>query len=112
MERPTMRSADEILSDITRTIVARFSPERIVLFGSRARGDHDGEPDFDIFVEMESSQRPVDRDVEVNLSLSPRDYSLDVLVYTPAEVGARRGIPGSLVDLVEAEGRVLYERHR
>jgi len=106
-----MRSADEILSDITRTIVARFNPERIVLFGSRARGDHDRESDFDIFIEMQSTQRPVDRDVEVSLSLSPRDYSLDVLVYTPDEVEARRGIPGSLVDLVEAEGQVLYERH-
>jgi hypothetical protein len=31
-----MRTQDEILEHITRTIVERFDPYRIVLFGSRA----------------------------------------------------------------------------
>ncbi|MFN2431417.1 MAG: nucleotidyltransferase family protein [Gemmatimonadota bacterium] len=47
--------------EIARRITERFDPERIVLFGSRARGDYDEDSDVDVFVEMESDQRPPER---------------------------------------------------
>lgn len=105
-----MLPAEQIIDDIMRTIVARFRPQRIVLFGSHARGDATEDSDFDIFVEMESHKSPPDRGADVSLALTPRQYSLDVVVYTPAEVEQLRGRVGSLLSVVEEEGRVLYER--
>lgn len=39
-----------------------------------------------------------------------RLWALDVFVYTPQEVLARRNAVGSIIHTAEAEGKVLYER--
>lgn len=99
-----------LLDDVVRRIVDRFQPRRVVLFGSRARGDARPDSDIDLFIEMESDQRPIERAAQVSRLLTPRRWGLDVFVYTPDEVRARRGRPGDVLAYVEAEGRTLYER--
>jgi predicted nucleotidyltransferase len=100
----------ELIDDVVRRIVERFQPKRIVLFGSHARGDAGPESDIDLFIEMESNLRPIDRMVAVGSLFAERLWGLDVFVYTPAEVEARRGRIGNLLSYVEAEGKLLYER--
>jgi hypothetical protein len=56
---------DELLSDITRRIVERVHPRRIVLSGNRARGDTRADSDIDLFIEMESRKRPSERASDV-----------------------------------------------
>ena len=99
-----------LIDRITRTIVERFNPKRIVLFGSHARGDADPDSDVDLFIEMESDKRPPERDIEVDEVFGLRDWPMDLFVYTPDEVERFRGVIGTLVSTVEAEGKVLYER--
>jgi predicted nucleotidyltransferase len=99
-----------LLDEIVRRIVSQCRPNRIVLFGSQARGDAGPDSDVDLFVEMESNQRPLDRMISVAEVLSPRTFALDVFVYTPQEVAERRGDPGDLLAYVDAEGVVLYDR--
>ena len=99
-----------LIDRITRTIVERFNPERIVLFGSHARGDADPESDVDLFIEMESTKKPPERAIEIDRVFGLRDWPMDLFVYTPEEVERFRGVIGTLVSIVEAEGKVLYER--
>jgi hypothetical protein len=98
-----------LLEHITRTIIEKFKPRRIVLFGSHARGEAKPDSDLDIFVEMETEARPPDRAVEVSSVFGLRPWSMDLVVYTPDEVRALRGIHGTLLSLIEAEGKLLYE---
>ena len=100
----------ELLDQITRTIVERFHPRRIILFGSRARGEATSESDLDLFIEMETQARPPERAVEVSSAFGLRPWSLDLVVYTPEEVRRLRKINGTPVSVIEAEGKVLYER--
>jgi predicted nucleotidyltransferase len=95
---------------IARAIVERFHPQRVVLFGSYARGDARADSDVDLLVEMESGATPPERAMEVSRLFGRRRWSLDVVVYTPAEVERLRGVTGTLLSVVEAEGKVLYER--
>jgi predicted nucleotidyltransferase len=99
-----------LLTDITNKIVEHFHPRRIVLFGSHARGEAEAESDLDLFIEMETAASPPERAVEVSSIFGLRPWSMDLVVYTPAEVEKLRGVHGTLLSLIEAEGKPLYER--
>ncbi len=99
-----------LLDRIVRTIVERFDPRRIILFGSRARGDADRESDIDLFIEMESEKSPPERALDVISLFGLRKWSMDVFVCTPQEVERLKDVNGTLVSIVEAEGKVIYER--
>ena len=107
---PVPNPSDErILGDLTRLLVERFGARRVVLFGSRARGDARPDSDFDVFVEMESTERPPERNARILAEIGLRPWSLDLLVYTPDEVARVRPIPGTLLSMIESEGRVLHD---
>jgi len=99
----------ELLKYITKTIVERFHPRRIILFGSHARGEARAGSDVDIFVEMESEAPPPRRAVAISSVFGLRPWSMDLVVYTPQEVEKLRGVGGTLLSLIEAEGKPLYE---
>ncbi len=99
-----------LIDRITRTIVERFNPKRIVLFGSHARGDADPDSDVDLFIEMESTKRPPERIMEVSGLFGSPDWPMDIVVYTPDEMARFKNIRGTLASVVDAEGKVLYER--
>ncbi|MBI4964305.1 MAG: nucleotidyltransferase domain-containing protein [Desulfomonile tiedjei] len=98
------------LEAIAQKIAERFQPVRIVVFGSHARGEAGEDSDLDLFVEMESDQRPPERAIEVSAIFGLRQWPLDVVVYTPEEVERLRKVRGTLLSIIEAEGEVLYER--
>jgi len=101
---------EELLDYITRSIVDRFKPNRIILFGSHARGEAKDDSDLDIFVEMETQESPPERAVQVSAIFGLRPWPMDVVVYTPEEVKRMRKIKGTLLSLIETEGKLLYER--
>ena len=105
-----MIRTDERIESITQTIVAMLNPRRVVLFGSRARGDAGHDSDYDILVELETSLRPVERALQVERLFRSRDWSLDVIVLTPAEADRMRRDIGTIAYVADQEGQVLYER--
>jgi DNA polymerase sigma len=64
-------TSSALLEHVTQTIVERFHPKRIVLFGSHARGNAGSDSDLDLFIEMESSRRPPERAISVPLRSLP-----------------------------------------
>ena len=98
------------IDEVVRAIVERFAPERIILFGSWARGDAGPDSDVDLLVEMESELSPPERAIALRRALVPRTWALDLLVWTPAEAARMRRVFGSLAETIDREGRVLYER--
>jgi HEPN domain-containing protein/predicted nucleotidyltransferase len=102
---------DPFLIAATRTIVDRFAPERIVLFGSRARGDHQPESDYDLIVVLETPLERGDRDGLIRDALPDDKHGVDVIVYTPAEFEISRHDVGALAFAGETEGRILYDRN-
>ena len=96
---------------IVERIVEALDPVRVVMFGSRARGDADGDSDLDLFVEAQSDLAPPERRRAVSRLFGLRDWAMDVVVYTPEEVQRLRDVVGTLLYTIEREGKVLYERH-
>lgn len=99
-----------LLDHVTKTIVERFHPKRIMVFGSHARGDAGPDSDLDLFVEMDTHRRPPDRAIEVSEIFGLRSWPMDIVVYTSEEVRRLRHVNGTLLSVIEKEGKVLYEQ--
>ena len=99
---------------IVGTIVGQFNPYRIILFGSRARGDERPDSDLDLMIEMdvEAGIEGRERVRRIHRVFDPYPCAMDIIVYTPAEIAARREAATSLVSTILREGTVLYERER
>ncbi len=101
---------DEILQEAVRRILSAGSPLKIVLLGSRARGEAHGESDLDLLI-IEKSELPrykrAARYLRALLGLFPEK---DVLVWTPEEVEAWALVPNAFITEVLREGKVLYAR--
>ena len=79
-------------------------------FGSHARGEAGPESDLDLFIGMETPRRPPDRAIEVSEAFGLRAWPMDIVVYTPEEVRRLRHVKGTLLSVIEKEGKVLYEQ--
>jgi predicted nucleotidyltransferase len=100
--------SDEVLSEVKRRLVDGFHPDRIILFGSQARGTADDRSDVDILVvsRLQGERREVM--LEMDRALGELDYAFDVLISTPEEFEVDRLIPGTVSRYADKEGRVLY----
>ena len=100
----------ELLDDVVQRILDVGSPRRIVLFGSRARGDARRNSDLDLLIiedsELPRYRRPP-RYLRALVGVFP---AKDVVVWTPAEVNAWRDVPNAFITSALREGRTLYER--
>jgi uncharacterized protein len=108
---PTTRDTlPPAIHEMVRKIAARFEPERIVLFGSYARGTAGPNSDADLLVVMhvEGRKRPVV--VEMYRELQDVGLAHDIVLVTPPEFDKRSQEPWSLVHNAMREGRVLYDR--
>jgi predicted nucleotidyltransferase len=74
---------DALIDDIVCRIVETAQPEKIILFGSRARGDARPNSDFDLLVIKESNEPGYQRDAPLYHALAGLNVEVDVLVYTP-----------------------------
>lgn len=86
-----------------------FNPERIVLFGSHARGKPTKDSDVDLLVVMNYRGDSVDKAVQMRLRI-PRKFPLDLILRKPSEIRRRLAINDSFILTIFEEGKVLYER--
>ena len=112
MPTPQREITQQTIDTVVRTIVDRFHPRRIILFGSRARGDHRSDSDLDLFIEMEIDPAvpPRERARRVRAAFAPYPFAMDLIVYTPEESAYWREAAASLPAAAYREGVVLYER--
>jgi predicted nucleotidyltransferase len=98
------------LREATRRLVNGFSPQRIILFGSQARGTADARSDVDLLVVLPVHGRRRRLIVEMDRALNGLGIARDIVVLTPREFERDRSIPGTVARPAATEGRVLYER--
>lgn len=94
------------LPEMTRRIVDRFSPSRIILFGSQARGVAKPLSDIDILVVFDAEGDRRERRVAIRTVLADLIVDKDVLVITETEAVAPRS--GSIISAALTEGVPLY----
>jgi predicted nucleotidyltransferase len=94
--------------DLVRTrLSSLFAIEKIILFGSRAGGGFKDQSDWDFLVIVQSDIPFVQRQAQAFKALGKHEFSVDLLVYTPAEAEQAARIIGSSVYWAQREGRTV-----
>jgi len=101
----------ELIDAAIRRLVERFNPERIILFGSQARGTADDRSDADFLVITELTAKRRVLMLEMDRALRGIGLARDIVVLTPEEYERDREIPGTIARPASKEGKILYERH-
>ena len=102
-------TADECIQIMTRRIVERFSPLKVLLFGSRARGDHRPDSDIDLIVVFSAIEHDRQLAVEIRKAVSGLVFAKDILVATPDEIKQSSALLDHVLHRAIPESRVLYD---
>jgi predicted nucleotidyltransferase len=101
---------DALLADITRRIVERFQPYKVVLFGSYAYGEPHIYSDVDLLVVMDSDEPMAKRIMRVAEVAKVKFLPMDIIVRTPAEMEERLAMGDFFIIEILEKGKVLYQR--
>ena len=111
---PSHAITDKALEEITDAIVRVVDPERIIMFGSRARGEAVEDSDVDLLI---VERGPFGKDKSRRNELTKVERALirfpvptDILLYDVKEIERWRGSLNHVIGRALREGRILYER--
>lgn len=90
-------------------IIQDYNPEKIILFGSLARGDYHEFSDIDMVVIKKTEKRFLERLGDV-LMLNNTEMNLECFVYTPEEFATMIKEENPFIEEVLNSGVVLYEK--
>lgn len=104
------KSVNKDIREMVGRIVKEFHPERIILFGSHARGEGGPDSDVELLVVMPMQGSRRQKQVELRTALHDIPVPMDIIVTTPEEFEWRKKYPGTIERPAFLEGKVLYER--
>lgn len=101
--------APKVLDEIIRRIVEIATPEKIILFGSAARGEMGPNSDVDLLVVKSGAHR---RRVTqaIYMSLLGVGQAVDVVVVTPEDIERFKDSFALIIEPALREGKVIYAR--
>jgi predicted nucleotidyltransferase len=103
-------SVNKHIQRMVELIVTQFQPEKIILFGSHARGDGTADSDVDLLIVMpvEGSKRA--KQLEIRAAVHDVRIPKDIFVSRTEEFQWRKDIVGTIERPAVREGRILYAR--
>ena len=107
-----MWGSNKIINEAVRRIADKFNPERIILFGSYARGTADDKSDIDLLVICPLTKKRIKLMSEMDNALEGLRLPRDIVVISPKEFGLEKEIPGTIACYAWKEGKSLYEQNQ
>ncbi len=108
IDRPELEK-NPLLHEIVHRLVQAYHPERVYLFGSKARGDGESDSDYDLMVVVSDQAPPERRRSRLAYQvLRGTGTAVDVLVWTHKVFEERLHLKASLPSTIVTEGKLLY----
>ena len=98
----------ELLEEIIRRVVQTAQPEKIILFGSAARGEMGPNSDVDLLVIKRGKFDQGRLTGDIYLGLHGVGQAVDVIVVTPEQVEQHRDRPWLVIAPALRDGREVY----
>ncbi|SDC08064.1 MULTISPECIES: nucleotidyltransferase domain-containing protein [unclassified Candidatus Frackibacter] len=101
------------LEDVKERTVQSIDLNRIILFGSYARGDYNDNSDVDLLFIVNNDSGSL-REIrhKIDSLLQDRIVPTDILVYTEDKLKEKENIIGTLPYTIKEEGEVIYDKQR
>ena len=99
-----------VITEMVRRIVRVWDPEKIILFGSYARGTEGPDSDVDLLVVMRLKRKKREIRLDIRRILSGMGIPKDIVVVSTEEMERYQECPGTIVRVALSEGKLLYER--
>lgn len=106
----TRRGIRDSIEEMVRRIVEQFDPDRIILFGSHAKGTAQPDSDVDLLVVMPVKGSRLEKTIEIGVALHDIGVPKDIIVTTPEDFDWRQNVVGTVERPAVQEGTVLYAR--
>ncbi len=105
------RIPQRAIDQVVQQIVEKFKPQKIILFGSYARGNPRPESDVDLLVIMNTPLKESKQSLEIRHHLGVM-FGMDLIVHTPKRLKERVKMGDWFLRDILKEGKVLYEASR
>ena len=107
----TQKNSEEIINEMVRLIKDQIKPEKIILFGSYARGTAGPDSDVDLMVVMplERGKRR-EKAAEIYQLLGGMGLPKDIIIVSPEDLVNYRDLLGTIIKPALEEGKILYDR--
>ena len=104
------RGHGDVVRCVLQRLVAEYAPQRVILYGSYARGEPGPDSDIDLLIIKQTSARFLDRWTSVQRILSGTHPAIpiDTLVLTPEELDTRLARGDLFLAEILEKGEVLY----
>ncbi|MDP8240063.1 MAG: nucleotidyltransferase domain-containing protein [Candidatus Hatepunaea meridiana] len=99
---------DNLLTEIVQKITAHIDPAKIILFGSRARGNYRPDSDYDLVIVYDGPMSKREVDIGIRGLFRPPNFALDLLVLTTSEIAKFKDIANTLEREVTENGVIIY----
>ena len=100
----------EKITEITKRIIEASQPDKIILFGSHARGDFNTDSDLDLLVVIPDVKHPRAESTRLRGVLRGLLIPVDIVVATPEQIERLGNVLGLVYHAALSDGEILYER--
>ncbi len=111
-QRERLGPDEQVVELVVQRVVAAFRALRVILFGSRARGEAGRWSDVDLLVVLPEVADKRLAAVEMLRAVGDLPVATDIVVSTPQELAHRGQTKGSVLRAALREGKVVYESAR
>ena len=101
--------SDQLIDSAVQTLTEAANPERIILFGSYARGEARDDSDVDLLVVLRDVPHPRQEMVRLRRALAPLGIPVDVLVVSEDQYAKWSEAPSTTLYWAKREGKVMYD---
>ena len=101
---------DPLVEQVVSRIVEAIHPDRVILFGSRARGDAGAGSDVDLLIVYDGPLSKREVELRVHGLFPIRDFAMDVFVLSPGEFQQQRDVVSTVARAAATDGVLCHER--
>ncbi len=99
---------DATLEKILKKILEIITPEKVILFGSRAKGSNEEDSDYDILIVKSGIENKREISRKIYRNLLGTNASVDIIIELPEIIEKYKNSVGYIYKNILQEGKIIY----